>query len=250
VRALGLILAAGVVGGAALPGRELDPAQLSLPRQGFVGKRVGGIVLRDLRGHVLGHLSGFRVVSLYGPGPTREVVVARGRRAFALGEHGLRRIVPPRPDWPSTRSGCHPGPAPYVICGGPYSPKRDASVVYLRGRKVLGPVGKYGGAPSFVGHWSSVERSPDGRTLLLQWTAECEVPVAYFANAEGSRLRPVGHDPSADTVALGWTATGDAVIAFPNGACGSSPTAPGTYRVDPRTRRATLVFGGFGALWG
>ena len=142
------------------------------------------------------------------------------------------------------------GPAPYVICGGPYSPKRDASVVYLNGRRLVGPVGRYGGAPKFVGHWRSVERSPDGRTLLLQWSAECEVPVAYLAQADGSRLRRVSRDPAANTVALGWTTSGAAVVAFPHGACGSAPLTPGTYRVDPRTRRATLVFRGLGALWG
>jgi hypothetical protein len=199
VRAFALLLAAGL-GSAALPGPELDPAQLSLPRQGLVEKRPGGLVLRDLRGRVLGHVSGFRIVDLYGPAPRREVVVASGRRAFALGEHGLRRFVPPRPDWPSTRDGCHPGPAPYVICGGPYSPKRDPSVVFLNGRKLIGAVGRYGGAPTFVGHWRSVERSPDGRTLLLQWTAECEVPVAYFAQADGSRLRRVSRGPAANTL--------------------------------------------------
>jgi hypothetical protein len=249
VRALVAGLAAGLAA-AALPGPELDPARLTLPRQGLVGERAGGIVLRDLRGHVLGHLSGFRVVDLYGARPTREVVVAKGSRVFALGEHGLRRIVPPRRDWPRTRSGCHPGPAPYVICGGPYSPKRDASVVYLRGRKLVGPVGKYGGAPNFVGHWSSVDRSPDGRTLLLQWSAECETPVAYFAGADGSNLRPVARDPAIESVALGWARDGRAVIAFPTGLCGRGRTPPGTYLVHPRARRATLIVRGFGVLWG
>jgi hypothetical protein len=152
--------------------------------------------------------------------------VADGRRTFALGEHGLRRLVPPRPDWPSTPSGC------------------------LNGKRLVGPVGRYGGAPTFVGHWRSIERSPDGRTLLLQWSAECEVPVAYFAKADGSRLRRVSRDPAANTVALGWTRSGEAVVAFPKGACGSTLLTAGTYRVDLRTRRATLVFRGFGALWG
>jgi hypothetical protein len=137
-----------------------------------------------------------------------------------------------------------------VICGGPYSPKRDASIVYLRGRKLVGPVGKYGGAPHFVGHWSSIERSPDRWTLLLQWTAECEIPVAYFANADGTNLRPVAREPAIESVALGWARDGRAVIAFPRGTCGSGRTPPGTYLVDQRMRRATLVFRGFGALWG
>jgi hypothetical protein len=84
VRAFALLLAVAL-GGAALPGPELDPAQLSLPRQGLVGKHPGGIVLRDLRGRVLGHLSGFRVVDLYarlrGGRSSWPTVVGRSRSA-------------------------------------------------------------------------------------------------------------------------------------------------------------------------
>jgi hypothetical protein len=250
MQALALAAAASVLSVAAVPGPELDPRHLSLPAQGFVGQRPGAIVLRDIRGELLGRLSGFRLLPLYGPQPVREVVVARGRDTFALGERGLRRIARPRADWPRTRRGCHPGPAPYVICGGPYSPRRDASVVYLHGRKLVGPTGKYGGAPTFVGHWRSVERSPDGRTLLLQWSGECEIPVAYFADADGSHLRTVAGDPTVESAALGWARDGRAVIAFPQGACGKARKPAGTYLVDPRTRRATLVFRGFGSLWG
>lgn len=242
--------AAVALGGAALPGRELDPKRLSLPRQGLAVSRPGGIVLRDLRGRLLGHLSGYRAVALYGERPRREVVVATGGRTFALGARGLRLIDRPRPDWPISRRGCHPGPPPYVICGGPYAHRRSASIVYLHGRKIVGPVGKYGGAPRFVGHWRSVERSPDGHTLLLQWSAECEVPVAYFANADGSNVRPVARDPGIESGALGWARDRRAVIAFPKGSCGSGRAPAGTYLVEPRTRRATIVFRGFGDLWG
>jgi hypothetical protein len=249
MRALALAVAASALGVATLPGRELDPERLSLPRQGIVGTRPGGIVLRDMRGRVVGHLSGFRVVPLYGRRPPFEVVVARGNQTFALGPRGLRSIDRPRPDWPRSRRGCHPGPLPYVICGGPYARKRSASIVYLNGRKLVGPVGKYGGAPSFVGHWRSAVRSPDGRTLLLQWSAECEIPVAYFADADGSHLRTVARDPTVESDALGWARDGRAVIAFPKGLCGNGRRPPGTYLVDPRTRRATLVFRGLGALW-
>lgn len=250
MRTLAVSVAAVALAGAALPGRELDPRHLSLPDQGLAGSRPGGTVLRDLRGRVVGHLSGFHVVALYGRRPRREVAVAKGSRTFALGRHGLRPIARPRGDWSVTARGCHPAPAPYVICGGPYSPARDASVVYLHGRKLVGPVGRYGGAPYFIGHWRSVARSPDGRTLLLQWSAECEIPVAYFANADGSHLRPVAGNSTVESGAVGWARDGRAVIAFPKGVCGRGRARPGTYLVNPRTRRATLVFRGFGSLWG
>jgi hypothetical protein len=250
MHALAMTVAAVALAGAALPGRELDPRHLSLPRQGLAGSRPGGIVLRDLRGRVVGHLSGFHVVSLYGRRPRREVVVAKGSRTFALGRRGLRPIARPRADWPTTARGCHPGPLPYVICGGPYSPKRDASVLYLHGRKLVGPVGRYGGAPYFIGHWRSAVPSPDGRTLLLQWSAECEIPVAYFANVDGSHLRPVAASSTVESGAVGWARDGRAVIAFPTSACARGRAQAGTYLVDPRTRRATLVFRGLGELWG
>jgi hypothetical protein len=250
MHALAALSAAAALGGSTLPGPELEPGQLSLPRQGLVGARPAGLVLRDLRGRVLGHLSGFRLVRLYGSTPRGEVAVARGGETFALGSRGLRPFALPRRDWPMSGRGCHPGPQPYVICGVPYARRRAASTVYLNGRKLVGPVGSYGGAPAFVGHWRSVERSPDGRTLLLQWSAECESPVAYFADADGSRLRPAGRDSGVESTAVGWARDGRAVIAFPKGVCGSGRSRSGTYFVHPTTGRASFVFPGFGSLWG
>jgi hypothetical protein len=243
VHVLAALAAAGALGVAALPGPALDPAQLSLPRQGLVVAGAGGLVLRDLRGRVLGHLRGFRVVPLYGSRPRGEVAVARGGATFALGANGLRRFPLPRRDWPSSARGCHPGPRPYVICGVPYADRRSASTVYLRGRKLLGPAGR-------VGHWRSVVRSPDGRTLLLQWSAECESPVAYLADANGRRLRRVAGSATVESVALGWAGDGRAVVVFPRGVCGATHARPGTYLVEPSSRRLVWVFGGSGELWG
>jgi hypothetical protein len=250
MRALAFAAVAVAAAAPALLDRELDPTRLSLPPQGFAVNRPAGVLLRDLRGTSIGLLSGYRVVDLYGPRPRGEVVVAKGKRTFALGRRGLRAIRRPRADWPRSGHGCHAGPLPYVICGSPYSRKRAASTVYLHGRKLVGPVGRYGGAPTFVGHWRSVERSPDRRTLLLQWSAECEVPVAYFANADGSHLHPVSGDSGVESGALGWARDGRAAVAFPKGACGGTRHVPGTYLVDPRTGRASLAFRGFGAFWG
>jgi len=243
VHILAAIAAAAALGAAALPGPDLDPGRLSLPRQGLVVARPGGLVLRDLRGQVLGHLRGFRVVPLYGSRPRGEVAVARGGLTFALGAHGLRRFALPRRDWPVSERGCHPGPRPYVICGVPYADRRAASAVYLDGRKLVG-------APGLVGHWVSVKRSPDGRTLLLQWSAECESPVAYLADADGRRLRLIARDAATESVALGWARDGRAVVSFPQGGCGGTYSRPGTYLVDPASRRATLVLPGVAELWG
>jgi hypothetical protein len=42
-----------------------------------------------------------------------------------------------------------------------------------------------------VGHWADAWLSPDGSTLLAQWSAECEIPIAFFVDAEGGSMRPV-----------------------------------------------------------
>jgi hypothetical protein len=139
-----------------------------------------------------------------------------------------------------TTAGCDPGPrAPdglYLLCRG--SP---ATVELLRGgqRRVLVR------GPGKVGHWAGAFVSPDRRTLLLQWSAECEVPTAFFAGATGGGLRPVsgGRDwtRAPTSIALGWARDGRAIVDFPEGVCSGGLDRPGVYAVDPRTFRARLV---------
>jgi hypothetical protein len=77
-----------------------------------------------------------------------------------------------------------------------------------------------------VGHWAWAALSPDGSTLLAQWSAECEVPIAFFAPAAGGEPRVVsGEDDWAESptsIALGWTTDGRAIVLFPDvSPCGS-----------------------------
>jgi hypothetical protein len=70
--------------------------------------------------------------------------------------------------------------------------------------------------PKGVGHWVWGERSPTGNALLAQWSAECEVPVAYLVIR--GKLDAFGDE----TLALGWLPTGEAVVHFrPLGCAGS-----------------------------
>ncbi len=89
-----------------------------------------------------------------------------------------------------------------------------------------------------VGRWSWAALSPDGKTLLAQWSAECEVPIAYFIDLRLGQARPVTperrHGGSPSSIGLGWTPSGDAVVAFPRGPCGTNTGRPGIYRVSPR----------------
>ena len=66
------------------------------------------------------------------------------------------------------------------------------------------------------GQWSGGFLSPDGRTLLLQWTAECEVPFAYFVPARGGTPRLVMGERRIEdarpSIAHGWIRRGEAII--------------------------------------
>ena len=246
IRALGVLVAAVA---ATLPGPALDPAHLAPPRQGLVIRASGGVVLVDLRGHVLGHLDGFRLDDVAEPiRRPRDVLLRKGAGAYALGRRGVRRIPRLRGGWPRTRTGCHPGPLPFVICGYPYSRRERPSAVYLRGRKLVGPLPSPMSHPS--GFWVSAELSPDRKTLLLQWSGECEIPTAYFARAAGSRLRAVVGSGGTESVALGWARDGRAVVHLPRAFCGAGVRRAGVYLLDPRSKRRSFVYGGDGRLWG
>jgi hypothetical protein len=213
-------------------------AVAALPSQGLVTRADAGVVLLDLRGHVFRRLDGFRLDEVAEPARRpREVLLRKGSASYALGSRGVRPVPHLRGGWPRTATGCHPGPAPFTICGYPWSRRARPSTIYLRGRKVLSRKG---------GYWRSVELSPDRKALLLQGSGECESQTAYLARADGSRL----HAVATESEALGWTRSGRAVVDLPKGACAASARRPGIYLLDPRTRRASFVYRGHGRLWG
>jgi hypothetical protein len=97
-----------------------------------------------------------------------------------------------------------------------------------------------------AGHWAWAALSPDGDTILAQWTAECEVPIAFFIDAAGGGPTPVtGEDDwakSPESLALGWTTDGRAIAFLPNGpVCGSEATKPGVYLYSRPGRGELLV---------
>jgi hypothetical protein len=97
------------------------------------------------------------------------------------------------------------------------------------------PLGAKPGEPA-AGHWDWAAVSPDGDTLLAQWTAECEVPLAFFVPSDGGKAVPVvtGRYGPLTSLALGWTADGRAIVGIPGQSCGSTTPRPGTYLVRPR----------------
>jgi hypothetical protein len=86
-----------------------------------------------------------------------------------------------------------------------------------------------------VGHWAGASPSPDGKTLLAQWSAECEVPIAFFVRGRDGVPTPVLGKSLRDSpmsVADGWTQDGRAIVEFPAAACGSGIHKPGIYFVS------------------
>lgn len=92
-------------------------------------------------------------------------------------------------------------------------------------RLLTGPAGE-------VGHWQHAIPSPGGNHVLAQWSTECEVPQAYLidvATTDRRLLSPAG----AASVAVGWAPDGQAIVSYPDLACGSPGPEPGTYLVEP-----------------
>ena len=85
--------------------------------------------------------------------------------------------------------------------------------------------------PTRVGHWASAVLSPDRKTILAQWSAECEVPIAYLIPTAGGEPREAVRSYSSR--AIGWTEDGRAIVKVLESACGPNAPRPGFYLVDP-----------------
>jgi hypothetical protein len=82
-----------------------------------------------------------------------------------------------------------------------------------------------------LGRWHNATLSPDGKTLLAQWTAECEIPIAYFVPLDTRKPRAAA-PTRYETVAVGWNEDGRAGVFFNGGACGAAHDRPGLYLVS------------------
>jgi hypothetical protein len=84
-----------------------------------------------------------------------------------------------------------------------------------------------------IGHWESAELSPDGRTVLAQWSAECEIPIAFLIPVADGKPRPVAGTlrDHPESIGLGWSPDGLAVVSLPSLACGKGYDGPGIYLV-------------------
>jgi hypothetical protein len=80
---------------------------------------------------------------------------------------------------------------------------------------------------AIVGHWERAILSPDGRRLLLQWSAECETQFTFLVGVEGGAPRPALRAPGAwwdapSSFAVGWESARIAIVET-YGGCGGPP---------------------------
>jgi hypothetical protein len=200
-----------------------------LPQQGLALETKAGVQLQTLAGRGLATIPG---LDLAVDKKIGRQLVMRDRRGRLFTLDPAARRVRRTHEYPSRMRGCRLGDAMLYVC-------RQAIV---RGGHVLAR------KPRGIGHWVWAERAPKADAVLAQWSAECEVPVAYLILRGGLISYGSG------TVALGWLANGSAAVYFPRGGgCGPTPRAPGIYAVplsgDPRLLLRTRKPVGY-AMWG
>jgi hypothetical protein len=137
-------------------------------------------------------------------------------------------------------------------CGYPLQESRQSSIwIGSAGRRlrVTGPARvALAGIPAQpiknarpAGFWvhERIFVSPDGRTLLAQWSGECEGQSTYLVATSGGRPRSIFISESS---ALGWSKDGRARVFLAEPGFGSERGyRPGKYLVDPQTMKRTLV---------
>jgi hypothetical protein len=178
--------------------------------------------------------------------PPREVpfisegrdVVTAGGRALDLRTDTFFKVPP------LCTVGTGHGPRWVLLCGSARSlSETPQAIVELVGGKIVrrAPVKSPAPNTSPIGHWVGVQLSPDGRTLLAQWSAECETPQAFLVSRRTGTVRRLGGAED-NSIALGWTNNGRALIHFPTGLCGGTyHGGPGVYAVNRGQLR--FVFG-------
>jgi hypothetical protein len=76
-----------------------------------------------------------------------------------------------------------------------------------------------------AGHWARAYLSPDGKTFLAQWSAECEVPFTFLVPVRGGVPRVVTGESdwrrAPQSSADGWSGDGRAIVEISRGDCGA-----------------------------
>jgi hypothetical protein len=195
-----------------------------------------------------------------------------------LREHGRRFILDPkRRRFVSFRAGlstpsakpaglsrdcraeANQGQRWYLVCGPSVrSTAHPATIEVLdhgRMRTIAGAPPRAYRGPFADGLWQSVALSPDGKTLLALWSAECEEPTSFFIDVATGRMRAVTGErdwkKAPESVPLGWSSRGQAVVNLLPGGCGDGSEPAGIYLIEPTTSERHLVYpvDGWAVMW-
>jgi hypothetical protein len=92
-----------------------------------------------------------------------------------------------------------------------------------------------GGVRREPGWWRRVVAAPGRRTLLAQWSGECEIQSTYLVSPAGGRIRPIFRDH--ESTIEGWTSSGLARVRLAEAIWGRDRKLfdPGIYVVDLKT---------------
>jgi len=136
----------------------------------------------------------------------------------------------------------HAAKAPFVRCShasGGFractvfgAPGERSALYYWAGAEWLVVRGRL---PGRAGWWRRVVPAPDHRTLLAQWSGECELPSTYFVSSSTGHVRPIFRGHTAEIA--GWTHPGLARVRLTEAIWHRNKLAfpSGVYLVNPKT---------------
>ena len=165
------------------------------------------------------------------------IVALLGALAVVAGCGG-RGDAPPR---------AHAAKAPFVRCTHPSegfractvfgAPGERSALYYWAGAEWVVLRGRL---PGRAGWWRRVVAAPDHRTLLAQWSGECESQSTYFVSSSTGHVRPIFRGHTAEIA--GWSHPGLARVRLTEAIWRGNVRAfpPGVYLVNPRTLAVRL----------
>ena len=114
----------------------------------------------------------------------------------------------------------------------------ERSALYRRGASGWAVV--RGRLTGRAGWWRRVVAAPDRRTLLAQWSGECEFQSTFLVSVRDGRLWPLFRGYA--TMAVGWTREGVARVRLAEQIRRGTELVrhAGIYLVDPRTLAVKL----------